>query len=276
MTYSKICIVLIISATNLQLNSMNKKTEPIESKDELIKAILHEDIPMIKWALLNKNPNYFNEEIKFTPLSLACVAGKMQIVKLLLDAGAGTDFQVYDVNKRPKNSTALTEAARHGHYEVAKKLISVGANVNPQNPDNFTPLHAAARIGNIDIIHMLIGFEANINAQTYFERITPLHESIPDLTQAKRDKELERKKYHIALLLLQAGANPNLRTICQIHNSQPMIVQDKTALTLAAFRHKILHVLLLRLMGADCYKQDRYGVTANDYLNADSYLYSME
>lgn len=47
-------------------------------------------------------------------------------------------------------------AAVHGKKEIARLLISVGANVRCRDKNFATPLHCAAREGNYEIVKMLI------------------------------------------------------------------------------------------------------------------------
>ena len=67
---------------------------------------------------------------------LACIRGDETLVQLLLDAGADVDAETPPTgpaylmaNPETQHWTALTYAAIHGHYNLAKTLLSRKANV---------------------------------------------------------------------------------------------------------------------------------------------------
>jgi ankyrin repeat protein len=64
-------------------------------------------------------------------------------------------------------------AAYADNLEVAKVLVSMGANVNAKEQTGITPLHNAARFGNVEIAKLLISKGANVNAKL-FNGVTPL------------------------------------------------------------------------------------------------------
>ncbi|RMG03466.1 MAG: ankyrin repeat domain-containing protein, partial [Acidobacteria bacterium] len=59
----------------------------------------------------------------------------------------------------------LHEAARYGYLEIARLLISSGANVNAKDQDGQTPLHEAAWYGNSGVAKLLISSRADLNAK---------------------------------------------------------------------------------------------------------------
>ncbi|KAI0015385.1 ankyrin repeat-containing domain protein [Xylariomycetidae sp. FL0641] len=103
------------------------------------------------------NPNAAGEEYG-NALTAAAYDGNMDVLQLLLDAGA-------DVNA--PEGWALQSAAYEGHYEVAKTLLEHGADVNAlvENP-NFnrgTALQAACEVGEAEIVALLLEHNANPN-----------------------------------------------------------------------------------------------------------------
>jgi ankyrin repeat protein len=112
--------------------------------------------------------------------------GRSDTAAMLLGLGAAPD--------RPwEGRTALHEAARRCDVEIARLLLSRGANVNKRNRWGGTPLHEAACP---EVAELLIQHGAEINARDDDGK-TPLH----------------RLVYSPALvaLLLRAGADPNAR-----------------------------------------------------------------
>ena len=72
--------------------------------------------------------------------------------------------------KRDRGETPLHIAAIFSRYEIAKLLISKGADVNARNDDGFTPLHQAAYSftegpQKIRTIELLISKGANVNSK---------------------------------------------------------------------------------------------------------------
>jgi ankyrin repeat protein len=213
----------------------------------LIQAIQDKNINQVKAALVNYVPNFYSETENCTPLSLACALGNGEIINTLLDAKADIDFQFKDEEDKPKNHTALTVAARHGHAEICRLLIERGANTNPQNPENFTPLHAAAWSGNAEITKMLIAHGAKIDVHDA-TGVTPLHRAL--------FADANNNHYRAFAHLLIAGANPDIRTRYNDQKTQTTH-SDKTALMLAIMLNKKLFMHALLLFGASRDVPDR-------------------
>lgn len=98
----------------------------------------------------------------FTPLGFAVFFAHPEIVDVLLEAGA-------DVNLASRESmkvAPLASASAAGQYEIAKKLIAHGANVNSRATSDFTPLHESAARGQLEFATLLIENGADLNAKT--------------------------------------------------------------------------------------------------------------
>ena len=86
-----------------------------------------------------------------TPLHLAAGDGRLQIMKLLLEAGAEVD--------RPFLSgggTALYIAVQMGQFKAAKRLLEAGADPGTTDYGGNTLLHLACTNGRADIVNWLI------------------------------------------------------------------------------------------------------------------------
>lgn len=97
-------------------------------------------------------------------LMQAAGEGYLKIVELLLSAGADVNIKTKKCT-RP-NNTALIYAARNGHIEVVKTLLSVkGININVKGCDG-TALAMAAGNGHEEVVKMLLEANGiNINAK---------------------------------------------------------------------------------------------------------------
>ena len=114
---------------------------------------------------------------------------------LLLDAEAN------DV--RDQGITALHEACRNGHTEIAEVLIQNGAQVNVTSSLGRTPIHFAAYKGHVGPVRVLLEHGADIHKRGLDGR-TPLHDAA---LMGHTD---------IAFALLEHGADPDLQSF---HNS---------------------------------------------------------
>ena len=94
----------------------------------------------------------------------------LNLVSDLIVLGANLDWQ----HEENYNWTPLHVAAGYGRVEIAKMLIDAGADLNVQDNSEQTPLHWAARFGEVEVVRMLIGAKADLNMQDNSEQ-TPLH-----------------------------------------------------------------------------------------------------
>ena len=113
--------------------------------------------------ITERNPVSVNSFSKdgFTALGLATYFGNEEIAKLLISRGA-------DVNTPANNGFnvyPIHSAVASGNINVTKMLINAGANVNVMQQAGFTPLHAAAQLGNIELIILLLENDAAVDVR---------------------------------------------------------------------------------------------------------------
>lgn len=107
-----------------------------------------------------------------TPLMHAVVGGHLDVARLLLSKGADADAVAMGVGVsslngklerrtgwRMKEWTPLVYAAEEGHVEMARLLVSYGAQLG-------TPLRSAAQQGHVLLARLLISKGADVNAET--------------------------------------------------------------------------------------------------------------
>ena len=98
----------------------------------------------------------------FTPLGFAVFFGHPEAVDVLLNAGADVNLASIESMK----VAPLASASAAGQYEIAKKLIAHGANVNTRASSDFTPLHESAASGRLEFATLLLEHGADVNAKT--------------------------------------------------------------------------------------------------------------
>ena len=116
-----------------------------------------------------------------TALDLAARSGSIEIMKLLLDAGASvTDH-------------TLLGAAKSGSVSGTSFLLAHGADINAKDEYSHTALHYAVCAGHSDVVHLLLISGADVEAITQQAKTPLLH-------------AVERKDTRSAKLLLEHGA----------------------------------------------------------------------
>uniref|UniRef100_A0A2A4K246 Protein fem-1 homolog CG6966 n=1 Tax=Heliothis virescens TaxID=7102 RepID=A0A2A4K246_HELVI len=101
-----------------------------------------------------------------TPLRAACFDGHSDIVKFLVENGA--DIEI--ANRH--GHTCLMIACYKGHIRIAKYLLSLNADVNRKSVKGNTALHDCAESGSLNILKMLLGHGATMDVDSY--GMTPL------------------------------------------------------------------------------------------------------
>jgi len=144
----------------------------------------------------NKLSKMYSESKKCnTPLHLAVMDGRKEIVETLIEKGA-------DVNATNwKGNTPLHLALIGDHKEIAERLLKEDTDVNTMNEDDSTALLIVLRDCDIekDIVKRLIEKGADVNLAGA-DGFTPMHETL-----MYRPKEKE-----IVEWLIEKGADVNL------------------------------------------------------------------
>ena len=135
-----------------------------------------------------------------TALMTAARTGRVGPVRALLGAGAKVDA------KDRQGQTPLMWASAQGHAEVVELLIKSGADVRSRLKSGFTPLLFAAREGRIDVVRTLLkdGVDANESIKTEKGGGRAPVNGVSALLLA-----VENAHFELAVVLLNAGANPN-------------------------------------------------------------------
>lgn len=137
---------------------------------ELIPAVLRGDTAAVM-SLINEanvDVNWRAGGTGTTALISASAHSKIEIAKVLLTRGA-------DPNGPGKDqSTPLQVAAYHGNVEILQMLIAAGAQPNiAESRYGYTPLAYASMKGHIEVVRLLLAAGADVNQSIYDGR-TPM------------------------------------------------------------------------------------------------------
>lgn len=133
-----------------------------------------------------------------TPLHVASIHGKANIVEILIEMGARVNAT--DLNE----CTSLHYAASRGHQNALLLLLHSGSNINQANIDKNTPLHLAVNNGHMSCVKALIYFAEHGRKKLRINCVnelgnTPLH------LASKWGYE------GIAKILIENGAEPSFQ-----------------------------------------------------------------
>ena len=126
-------------------------------------------------------------------LHVAARQGHTEIAKLLLSHHAPVD------PRDPLGGTPLHLAAQYGHDEVAALLLDAGATLEARRNGGLTPLAVAASHGRYPVVKRLLAAGADVNSRATFGW-TPLHGAASE------------GRLNVVSLLLAYGADPHART----------------------------------------------------------------
>ena len=133
-------------------------------------------------------------------LTLACGGGSLEIVKLLVNAGA-------DLDAVGKDGTALLSASFSGQLDIVRYLLDRGADPNKESESGESALHAAALRGHVDVCNLLVLKGAEINAQTTQGTTDLISTSPPVCGETPLHLAVAKGSTDVVSLLLQKGAD---------------------------------------------------------------------
>ena len=122
-----------------------------EETEKMISASRDNDLVALEELLQRpRNPNVANKDGK-TPMFRAAEQGHVQLMELLLEAGAMTDEPEFALGQTP-----MSTAAQNGCLDVVRFLAEVGAAKDQAANYGATPLWVAAENGHLDIVRFLV------------------------------------------------------------------------------------------------------------------------
>ncbi|MBN2018412.1 MAG: ankyrin repeat domain-containing protein [Candidatus Cloacimonetes bacterium] len=147
-------IFLIILSTLLIISSQAISATIFE-------AIQNNNIDEVT-TFVTDNPDILNErdEQYCDPLTVAAIAGNLDIMKYLISQGA--DINTID----REGSNLLHNAAANGHLEVVQYLLDQGFDINAEDANGNTALLFASSHNNFDLIKFLLDKGADLEAES--------------------------------------------------------------------------------------------------------------
>ena len=175
--------------------------------EKLMKAIQDNKIEEVRELIsqgANINIQYEEWENK-TPLVISIEEGNDDITNLLLDNDAKVNYTLREENFF--KTTALHEAVIGGKYDIVKRLVDKGTNIDEKSKGN-TALYYAIKEGHDDIAILLIESGADYNRKCYEingtelkKGITPFelaikqgNESVVDVILKKEEEKNKEKQ----------------------------------------------------------------------------------
>jgi ankyrin repeat protein len=151
------------------------------------------------------DPSRGGASVRYSPLHQAASSGSVENVRLLLEAGARpstSDSGFSPLHEVVRNSLSSTEETAPALIEL---LVSAGNPIDAQDGEGATPLHMAAEKGSTVAVAALLSRKASVNRADKCG-LTPLAYSL---------KAGEERALKVAELLLNAGADVNVRNTCR-------------------------------------------------------------
>ncbi|KAK3368171.1 ankyrin repeat-containing domain protein [Podospora didyma] len=137
----------------------------------------------------------------------AAYLGFITIIRRCLDAGALQDRALLTgySDREAYGRKALHGAAFKGRYHIVRLLLSLGADVDPQDSMDLTPLALAAEAGEADIVELLLAYSADARLKTT--------EGETIVSRVAKVSEDSSRHASVVKMLLDAGTDPMRLTI---------------------------------------------------------------
>ncbi|CAE7482889.1 ANK1 [Symbiodinium pilosum] len=121
-----------------------------------------------------------------TPLSIAAQRGHLEVVNILMSAGA-------DIYEEASMGSPLYAACSMGHVDIARLLLQAGAENSSWGFAKETPLYVASLKGHVEVVGLLLECRANVHRGSSID--TPVYVAA------------SRGHVETVRLLLKAGAD---------------------------------------------------------------------
>jgi len=216
-----------------------------DAVEELVKAAANGDLLKVEELLGRPDCNVNGVFAGHTGLQAASQNGHLEVLRLLLRAGADLELEDKDGDQ------AVHHAAFGDEPGVMEVIAGAGADLNARNIRRHTALHIAVNKGHVGVVKILLGLGCHPSLQDS-EGDTPLHDAI----SKKRDDMLALLLDHNADIMLTNNngfnalhhaalrGNPSAMRVLLSKLPRPWIVDEKkddgyTALHLASLNNHV-------------------------------------
>ena len=121
-----------------------------EGETKLAIAAKNGDVNLVKILIKAGAKIDAKDKSQWQPLHTACVYDHIEVVKTLLKSGANVNAVI--VNEFNVGQTALHIANSNGNVEMVETLLANGAKVNDRDADKTIPLQNALRVGHDAVV----------------------------------------------------------------------------------------------------------------------------
>ncbi len=128
--------------------------------NDLLELVLARDLPALHHALFDQHVDPNMPDDFGSPLAMAASCNSIEVMELLVRAGADVDR----CNTDDQAYSPLEVAARDGHLDAVRFLRERGANVDARNSILGTPLIGATVAAELEVVEYLLDHGANIDA----------------------------------------------------------------------------------------------------------------
>ncbi|KAI1005410.1 Ankyrin repeat protein [Podosphaera aphanis] len=182
------------SQQSLQL-LLDTRLVDLESEDDingrncLHLATIYDNIFVLEVGLRRKVPANRMDVYGRTPLHYACMHGRLDMTKALINA----DRSIIDLIDHD-NFTPLIHAIKHNHQDCVEHLLGETVRINPMSDADHVPLNLACEFGSATTVELLLKHNAKI---------------LPDAEGLYPQHLVARsgKNPHLLLLLKEYGAD---------------------------------------------------------------------
>ncbi|CAI8046094.1 Kinase D-interacting substrate of 220 kDa [Geodia barretti] len=138
--------------------SWSRSAVLLEGRTELHDAAERGDVEAVQRLLSTSvNINFRTEDEGHSALLLASARGHVEVVRLLLKAGAA----VFIPDKESRSP--LYWASFYGHRAVVELLLKNGADITICNENGSSPLYVASEYGHTEVVDILVKAGADVN-----------------------------------------------------------------------------------------------------------------
>jgi ankyrin repeat protein len=175
-----------------------------ENQREMVRLLVERGADVNAATRVGQTPNWVR------PNSVAGFGFGKGIIRGGLPADRGSRYLI------PGGMTPLLYAARDGRLEVARILVTAGADIEKRDPNDITPLHMAIANDQIETAKFLIDRGAQVNTVDWYGR-SPIWQAVEvrnmDVDNSTFTNGVDREPVlELIKLLLAKGADTNVRT----------------------------------------------------------------